>query len=164
MRSVFTVRDVPFGRGWIIASLAGLVLAVSVLASAQIPTREQQKIDGRAEAIECTSFPQYYCYASGKPANPPTAAEVDAFDKEATQAAEHPPFCTPYPWFTCNEREITQGNPNVISPEEVARYAAINQLCTPFPNWSCYPEVIKKEGLLHPRQPKSVAHPPSKSP
>jgi len=150
--------------GKIIASLSGLVLAVSALAPAQIATREQLKIDGRAEAIECTPFPQYYCYASGKPANPPTAAQIDAFDKEAGDVAEHPPFCTPYPTLTCNARETTQGNPNVISPEEAARYAAINQLCTPFPYWTCYYEVIEKEGLLHPRQPKSAAHPPSKSP
>ncbi len=148
----------------IIASLTGLVLALSALVSAQIATREQQKIDGRAEAIECTPFPQYYCYASGKPANPPTAAEIDAFDEEAADAAEHPPLCTPFPVFSCNARNVTQGNPNVISPEEAARYAAINQLCTPFPFWSCYPEAIAKEGLLHPRQPKSAAHPPSKSP
>ncbi len=150
--------------GKTIASLAGLLLVLSALLSAQIATREQLKVGGRAEAIECTSFPQYYCYASGKPANTLTAAEVDVFDKEAAHAAEHPPLCTSYPVFTCNPRETTQGNPNVISPKEAARYAAINQLCTPYPYWSCYPEVIKKEGLLRPRPPKSAAQPPSKSP
>ncbi len=159
MRWVFSFCDGPVGRGSIIASLAGVVLALSALASAQIPTREEQKTDGRAEAIECTPFPQYYCYASGKPANPPTAAEIDASEKEAAYAAEHPPFCTSYPWFTCNARESTQGNPNVISPEEAARYAAINQLCTPFPYWTCYYGVIEKEGLAHPRQPKSRKSP-----
>lgn len=150
--------------GKTIAALAGLLLALSALLSAQIATREQLKVDGRAEAIECTPFPQYYCYASGKPANTPSATEIDAFDEQAADAAEHPPLCTSYPVFACNPREITEGNPNVISPEEAARYAAINQLCTPYPYWSCYPEVIKKEGLLHPRQPKSAAHPPGKSP
>ena len=160
---MFTIGDGAFGRGRIVASVAGLVLTVSALAWAQIPTREQLKIDGRAEAIECTPFPQYYCYATGKPANPPTAAEIDAFDQEAAYAAEHPPPCTPYPVFICNGRNTAQGNPNVISPEEAARYAELNQLCTPFPYWSCYPEVIEKEGLLQPRRPKSAVHPPSKS-
>jgi hypothetical protein len=57
------------------------------------------------EKMECTPYPVYYCFPSGRPAHPLSKAQIDARQKASEQAvakmAEHPPACTPYPWYSC---------------------------------------------------------------
>lgn len=136
-------------RSLYLVLLGVMVLILTVSASAQKP-KKQRPANPPAEAEECTSFPQYYCYPSGRPATPPTAAEIDAFDQQAVQAAEHPSPCTVFPEYSCAGGEELWSNTDVISPAEMARLAVINEVCTPFPQWHCSRRSLETEGVLPP--------------
>jgi hypothetical protein len=106
------------------------------------------------EKMECTPYPVYYCYPSGRPAHPLSKAQIDARQKASEQAvaemAEHAPACTPYPWYSCPgvPGTLAPVAPGTLGPGALEWYAIYNQVCTPFPaGWTCDRRTIWSDGL-----------------
>ena len=133
--------------------LSAMLLMLAASASAQKP-QKHHAASAPAEEQECTAFPVYYCYPSGRPATPPTQAQISDFDQQALEAIEHPGPCIEFPQHSCAGPEESWNNPDVITPEEMGRYAVINQICTGFPWWHCDVRSLQSEGVLPPAKSK----------
>ena len=150
----FDRNQLPSVRRIFLPGIAIVIAAATLPVFAQKSTRAEQKAFHGPEQMECTSYPEYQCYPSGRPAQPESRAQADAKVAEEHAAALETPNCTSYPEYSCSTDEFSlsaekrnETKSELVNPDAIAWYAVHNDFCSAYPEWSCDTNLLTTEGL-----------------
>src|SRR5262249_11108832 len=148
------------------------VALLLILLPASLPAQNQKipQAGPREDEIACTSYPEWTCFPTGRPARPETAEERTSRESEAARATATTPAYTSYPewtWLPQSTASLsTETQPTETAAAPTSQTSADSPNCTSYPEWTCFPEVneAQRSQVVQAKKTKSQTSSESRQP